>query len=129
MKKVFRLRDLDCANCARKMEDAIRKIEGVEDVQVSFMTQKLTLAPLREAEKVVRRRRVVVRQGDEHGGGTVHLAALVVAVSLLRTAERLRQFALFAVAVLPQFPYPAISHCRLLPRLFFISIKHRNSRH
>ena len=43
MKKVFRLRDLDCANCARKMEDAIRKIEGVEDVQVSFLTQKLTL--------------------------------------------------------------------------------------
>ena len=43
MKKVFKLRDLDCANCARKMEDAIRKIDGVEDVQVSFMTQKLTL--------------------------------------------------------------------------------------
>ena len=43
MKKVFKLRDLDCANCARKMEDAIRRIEGVEDVQVSFMTQKLTL--------------------------------------------------------------------------------------
>ncbi len=43
MKKVFKLRDLDCANCARKMEDAIRRIDGVEDVQVSFMTQKLTL--------------------------------------------------------------------------------------
>ena len=43
MKKVFKLRDLDCANCARKMEDAIRKIDGVEDVQVSFMMQKLTL--------------------------------------------------------------------------------------
>ena len=43
MKKVFKLRDLDCANCARQMEDAIRKIDGVEDVQVSFMTQKLTL--------------------------------------------------------------------------------------
>ena len=40
---MFKLRDLDCANCARKMEDAIRKIDGVEDVQVSFMTQKLTL--------------------------------------------------------------------------------------
>ena len=43
MKKVFKLRDLDCANCARKMEDAIRRIDGVEDVQVSFLTQKLTL--------------------------------------------------------------------------------------
>lgn len=43
MKKVIKLRDLDCANCARKMEDAIRKIDGVEDVTVSFMTQKMTL--------------------------------------------------------------------------------------
>ena len=41
MKKQFKLDEIDCANCARKMEDAIRKIDGVEDVQVSFM--KLTL--------------------------------------------------------------------------------------
>ena len=43
MKKVFNLVDLDCANCAQKMEDAIRKIDGVEDVSVSFMMQKMTL--------------------------------------------------------------------------------------
>ena len=43
MKKVFKLRDLDCANCARKMEDAIRKIDGVHAATVSFMTQKLTI--------------------------------------------------------------------------------------
>lgn len=43
MKKVFKLVDLDCANCAQKMEDAIRKLDGVTDVQVSFLTQKLTL--------------------------------------------------------------------------------------
>ena len=43
MKKVFKMLDLDCANCARKMEEAIRKLEGVEDVQVNFLTQKLTL--------------------------------------------------------------------------------------
>lgn len=43
MKKVFKLQDLDCANCARKMEDAIKKIDGVQDVSVSFMAQKMTL--------------------------------------------------------------------------------------
>lgn len=43
MTKVFNLVDLDCANCAQKMEDAIRKIDGVEDVSVSFMMQKMTL--------------------------------------------------------------------------------------
>ena len=43
MKKVFDLIDLDCANCARKMEDAIKKIDGVESATVSLMTQKLTI--------------------------------------------------------------------------------------
>lgn len=43
MKKSFKLKDLDCANCAQKMEDAIRKIDGVEAAQVSFLMQKLTL--------------------------------------------------------------------------------------
>ena len=43
MKKKFKLIDLDCANCAAKMEDAIKKIDGVADANVSFMTQKLTI--------------------------------------------------------------------------------------
>ncbi len=43
MRKVFKLEDLDCANCAAKMEDAINKIDGVEKASISFMTQKLTL--------------------------------------------------------------------------------------
>ena len=43
MKKHFKLRDLDCANCAAKMEDAIKKLPGVNSATVSFMTQKLTL--------------------------------------------------------------------------------------
>ena len=41
MKKRFQLTDLDCANCARKMEDAIKKIDGVNDANVSFLTQKM----------------------------------------------------------------------------------------
>ena len=43
MRKVYKLEDLDCANCAAKMEDAIRKIDGVQDVSVNFMTQILSL--------------------------------------------------------------------------------------
>lgn len=37
MKKKFKLMDLDCANCAAKMEDAIKKIDGVNDATVSFI--------------------------------------------------------------------------------------------
>ena len=43
MKKKFKLIDLDCANCAAKMEEGIKKISGVKDASVSFMTQKLVL--------------------------------------------------------------------------------------
>lgn len=43
MKKVFALEDLDCANCAAKMENAIRKLDGVTYVSISFMAQRMTL--------------------------------------------------------------------------------------
>lgn len=43
MRKVYKLENLDCANCAAKMESAIRKIDGVAAATVSFMAQKLTI--------------------------------------------------------------------------------------
>ena len=43
MKKKFKLQGLDCANCAAKMEESIKKIDGVNDAVVSFMTQKMTV--------------------------------------------------------------------------------------
>lgn len=63
MKKTFKLEDLDCANCAAKMEAGIAKIDGVEAVTVSFMTQKLTLTAdensfdkiLKQASKVIKK--------------------------------------------------------------------------
>ena len=63
MKKTFKMIDLDCANCAAKMEAAIKKIYGVQDAAVSFMTQKLTIqaddarfdAVVQEAVKVCKK--------------------------------------------------------------------------
>ncbi len=43
MKKKFNLIDLDCANCAAKMEEAVNKIEGVTSATVSFINQKMTI--------------------------------------------------------------------------------------
>ena len=43
MKKVFKMQDLDCANCAAKMERAINMIDGVRAASVSFMTQRLSV--------------------------------------------------------------------------------------
>lgn len=63
MKKTYKLIDLDCANCAAKMERAIKKINGVNDATVSFIAQKLIIDAddgrfdeiMQEAVKVCRR--------------------------------------------------------------------------
>ncbi len=43
MKKIYKLEDLDCANCAAKMENAISKLPGVKSASVSYLTQKMTI--------------------------------------------------------------------------------------
>lgn len=40
MKKTYRI-EVDCANCALKMEEAAKRVDGVQDAVVSFMTQKM----------------------------------------------------------------------------------------
>ena len=63
MRKTFVMEELDCANCAAKMEAGIQQIDGVESASISFLSQKLTIsAPedrmdrvLKEAAKICRR--------------------------------------------------------------------------
>lgn len=63
MKKTFELEDLDCANCARKMQEAVEKLDGVKSCSVNFMTQKMILDAdddrfdliLKEAIKVMKK--------------------------------------------------------------------------
>ena len=43
MKKTFLLEELDCAHCAARMEEGIRKLPGVTDASVNFITQRLTV--------------------------------------------------------------------------------------
>ena len=42
MKKTYKI-DVDCANCANKMEEAAKNTSGVKDATVNFMTQKLLI--------------------------------------------------------------------------------------
>lgn len=63
MKKVYRIENLCCANCARKIEEGIQKIQGVKEAKIVFMTMKLTLDVedgildfvLAEAKKIARK--------------------------------------------------------------------------
>ena len=43
MEKSFRLIDLDCANCAAKMENKINKLKGVNKCTINFMMQKMII--------------------------------------------------------------------------------------
>lgn len=64
MKKTYKLRDLDCANCAAKMENAIGKLPEVRSVTVSFMTQKMTVEyadGVEEAEALKQIRKIIRR--------------------------------------------------------------------
>ena len=53
MKKVYMLEDLDCANCALKMEDGIKRIDGVVNAEVNFMTQKMTIETEADDQKKI----------------------------------------------------------------------------
>lgn len=63
MKKVFKIEELDCAHCAAKIEEEIKKIDGVISATVNFLSQKLTIeteedlfeSVLEKAEKVCRK--------------------------------------------------------------------------
>ena len=63
MEKSFKLIDLDCANCAAKMENKINKIKGVNKATVNFMIQKLIIdiaddkfdSIMDEVEKVIKK--------------------------------------------------------------------------
>ena len=63
MRKVYSIEHLCCANCAAKMEAAIRALEGVNSASVNFLTQKLTLDAddarldtiLDQAEKIIKK--------------------------------------------------------------------------
>lgn len=50
MKKVIKLEGLCCANCAAKIEEGVKRLDGVKEAALSFMTQRLTLEV--EDEKV-----------------------------------------------------------------------------
>lgn len=41
MKKKYKIEGLDCANCAAKIEEALGKLDGVESVSVSFLSEKV----------------------------------------------------------------------------------------
>ena len=52
-KKKYNIEGLDCANCARELEEAITKIDGIFSVVINFMMQKMEISYDEENEKEI----------------------------------------------------------------------------
>lgn len=65
VKKVFVMDGVDCANCAAKMEEAVRGIDGVEYVSISFMAQRMTIeAEESKLDKIMKKAQKLCRKVD-----------------------------------------------------------------
>lgn len=65
MKKTYTLENLDCANCAAKIETAISKMDGVNSCTISFMSQKITIDAADESfDDIIDRAYKVVKKVD-----------------------------------------------------------------
>lgn len=62
MKKIYQLENLDCANCAAKIENAVREINGVTNASVSFMTQKLMIETDADIDQIMEEVKKVIRK-------------------------------------------------------------------
>ena len=69
MRKIIKLEGLCCANCAAKIEEGVRKLDGVKEASLSFMTERLTMEVEdgREEELVEAARRIAARVEPEAG--------------------------------------------------------------
>lgn len=67
MKKIIKLEGLCCANCAAKIEEGVKKLDGVNSASLSFMTQRLIMEVEdgREAEVVEAARTVAAKVEPE----------------------------------------------------------------
>lgn len=65
MKSKFKIKGLDCANCAAELERAIQKLDGVESANISFMTQKMELEyDETRKEEIIRNVKKVIKKEE-----------------------------------------------------------------
>lgn len=62
MIKSFKLENLDCANCAAKIESEILKIDGVISASVSFMAQKVTIETGDDFDIILKKVKAVINR-------------------------------------------------------------------
>lgn len=67
IKEIYRLEGLECANCAAKMEKAISKLDGVQEISINFMTTKMTLcAEDDKMPEILESARKIIKKTESH---------------------------------------------------------------
>ena len=65
MKCNFKIKGLDCANCAAELEMAIQKVDGVDNATINFMTEKMVLEMEQtDKEEVMRKVKKVIKKEE-----------------------------------------------------------------
>lgn len=65
MKSTFKIKGIDCANCAAQLENAISKLEGVESVSISFMAERMVLEyEEKNAEETMKKVRKLIKKEE-----------------------------------------------------------------
>lgn len=63
MKSKFKIKGLDCANCAAELERVIEKIEGIQKVSINFITQRMELE-YDEKEEIIQKVKKVIKKEE-----------------------------------------------------------------
>lgn len=64
MKSKFKIKGLDCANCAAELERKIEKIDGIETVNISFLTERMEIEydETRKEELIQKVKKIIKRE-------------------------------------------------------------------
>lgn len=64
MKSKFKIKGIDCANCAAKLEIAIQKIEEIKSASLSFMSERLEIEYDCEKEEIMKKLKKVIKKEE-----------------------------------------------------------------
>ena len=64
MKTKFKIKGIDCANCAAKLEISIQKMEGIKSASLSFMAERLEIEYDCEKEEIIKRLKKLIKKEE-----------------------------------------------------------------
>lgn len=64
MKTKFKIKGIDCANCAAELERKIQKMEGIESASLSFMAERLEIEYDCEKEEIIKRLKKIIKKEE-----------------------------------------------------------------